>query len=451
MNLLTLNLWEQVCEGFASRHSTVLRDLWFKHTRPLSFSRGVFVLGVPNLFVREWLEKKYVHEIEELFQEITGSPVKILIKIDGYLYRLMNEMKTDPAGTKPSRLTPSEHDEQIPGPFVVRPENKIACSAFEKVLHDAPACTFSPLFFYGPPGTGKSHLVRQFLCQAKQTSFFSSIRMVDALAFASEFRKAARGGDRVRFRGEILRTDLLVLDEIHRLKGKIKTQLEFLSILKYLGERQRQVILVSRHHPRDIEYFDDSLASFCLSGMVISILGYSVGSIVEINAQKIRAEGLTAPPTLLETIARLKGLGIDEQMRLIRKVVGYAEERNEAPTAQFFRAHFPTYESEAAGIEDRVERIIELVVEATGVEREMITSASKVRKVVEARYLVIYLASTLLKISSRRITRWLGNISPSIVPYAKRRVEQRRRDEARFDNLILDLQSDIDGGQRHLF
>ena len=91
MNLLTQHIWNQVRDGFAERHGNGLRDLWFKHTRPLSFSRGLFVLGVPNLFVREWLEKKYVKDVEELFHEITGSPVKVIIKIDGYLYRLMTE------------------------------------------------------------------------------------------------------------------------------------------------------------------------------------------------------------------------------------------------------------------------------------------------------------------------------------------------------------------------
>ena len=450
MNLLSQHIWNQVRDGFAQRHGNALRDLWFKHTRPLNFSRGLFVLGVPNLFVREWLEKKYVKDIEELFQEITGSPVKVLIKIDGYMYRLMNEISQGAPKRTEGRGSQAGAPEEKSPPFVTRPENKIAGSAFDKVLRDAPASTFNPLFLYGPAGTGKTHLIRQFVGKAKRTSYFSAVDVIDALKFASGFNAAARVGNRVRFRGGVLRSDLLVIEEVHRLKGKIKTQLELLSILKYLVERQRQVVITSRHHPRDIDLFEDSLASFLLSGMMISILGYSFEGMVEILSKKISDKKASAPPTLVEAVARVKSIGIDKRVKLIERTVSLAELKGETATAAFFKEHFPDYD---AGIisEDRVDQIIDLVARRRGVERSQITSNSKVRKVVEARYLVIYLATTLLKTSSRRISRWLGNISPSIVPYARRRIDERRQKESEFSAVILDLQAEIEGGQRYLF
>ncbi len=451
MNLLTQHIWNQVRDGFAERHGNGLRDLWFKHTRPLSFSRGLFVLGVPNLFVREWLEKKYVKDVEELFHEITGSPVKVIIKIDGYLYRLMTEVENE---TRQNRAQREAQRAAVgtdrPGAFVVRPENKIAHSAFEKVLRDAPASTFNPLFVYGPASVGKTLLVDRFLDKAKRTSFFSEIKDIDALRFASEFNAAARVGNRIRFRGNVLRSDLMVFEEVHRLKGKIKTQLELLATLKYLVDRQRQVVITSRHHPRDIDLFEDSLASFLLSGMVISILGYSVDSIVEIHSDKLKLKKRKVPPTLVEAVARISSLNIGEQQELIDKVLALAARKNETPTASFFKEHFAEYDTGVAG-EDRIDQIIDLVARVKGVERSLIMSNSKVRKVVEARYLVIYLATTLLKTSSRRISRWLGNISPSVVPYAKRRVDERRHAEPEFTELVLELQSEIEGGQRYLF
>lgn len=451
MNLLTQHIWNQVRDGFAERHGNGLRDLWFKHTRPLSFSRGLFVLGVPNLFVREWLEKKYVKDVEELFHEITGSPVKVIIKIDGYLYRLMTEVDEEARQNRTRREAQADGiGPGRPGAFVVRPENKIAHSAFEKVLRDAPASTFNPLFVYGPSGVGKTLLVKRFLDKAKRTSFFSEVKEVDALRFASEFNAAARVGNRIRFRGGVLRSDLLVFEEVHRLKGKIKTQLELLSTLKYLVDRQRQVVISSRYHPRDIDLFEDSLASFLLSGMVISILGYSVESVVEIHSDRLKLKNQNVPPTLVEAVARISSLTIGEQQDLIDQVLSLAARKGETPTASFFKEHFAEYDTGAAG-EDRIDRIIDLVARVKAVDRTLIMSNSKVRKVVEARYLVIYLASTLLKTSSRRISRWLGNISPSVVPYAKRRVDERRSADPEFTELVLELQSEIEGGQRYLF
>lgn len=451
LNLLKLEIWGQVRDGFARRHGNAIRDLWFKHTRPLSFSRGLFVLGVPNLFIKEWLEKKYVAELEEIFKDLTGSPVRILVRIDGYTYRLMKEMGDEPSppvGAEPPEK-PAGVEPACPR-FVVRPECKIACSSFEKILRDAPGSTFNPLLLYGPAGVGKTHLIRHFVERAKSSAFFSEVKVIDALQFASEFSAAARAGDRVRFRGSILRGELLVVEEAHRLKNKLKTQLELLSILKYLVERQRQVVITSRHHPRDIDFFEDPLASFFLSGMVVSISGYSTGSQVEILTQKVTREVNTLQPTLVEAVARIGSLDLARKEELIWKVIATAESKDEAPTSAFFRKHFPEYESSVAG-EDRVDHIIDLVSRSRDVDRDLVASNCKVRKVVEARYLVIYLATTLLKISSRRISRWLGNISPSIVPYARKKVEKRRLEDPFFDSMILDLQSEIEGGQRYLF
>ena len=419
MNILKQQIWNQVLDGFAKRHGNGLLDLWFKHTRPLSFSKGLFVLGVPNLFVREWLEKKYIKDVEELFLEITGSPVKVTVKIDGYLFRFMNEMETEARQTRRKQEKAAARVETGDGRFTVRPECKVAASAFDKVVRDAPACTFNPLFFYGPAGIGKTHLVGQFLARAKRTGFYTEAQSIDALQFAREFNAAARVGNRVRFRGKVLRTDLLVLEEVHRLKGKIKTQLELLSILKYLVDRQRQVVITSRHHPRDIDLFEDSLASFMLSGMVVSILGYGAPSLVEILQQKAKEADMSVPPTLIEAVSQISALSIGEQMQLIKRVVSLASMKNEAPTAGFLREHFPEYETGEIG-EDRVDRIIDLVARYTGVDRDQIASSSKVRRVVEARYLVIYLASTLLKTSSRKLCRWLGNVAlGQQIPYPR--------------------------------
>ncbi len=454
LNLLKLKIWSQVRDGFARRHGNAIRDLWLKHTRPLSFSRGLFVLGVPNLFIKEWIEKKYVAELEEIFKELTGSPMRILVRTDGHTCTLLKETGDESRLRAEAGVALDSDDPVAAEPrysrFVVRPECKIACSAFDRILRDAPGSTFNPLLLYGPAKVGKTHLVRHFVEQARKSAFFSEVKVIDALRFASEFSRAARVGDRVRFRGSILRGDLLVVEEAHRLKNKLKTQLELLSILKYLVERQRQVVITSRHHPRDIDFFEDPLSSFFLSGMVVSISGYSVASQIEILSQKIAREVTSLQPTLVEAVARIGSIDLRRKQDLLRKVVAMAREKDEAPTSSFFRTYFPQYEVSVAG-EDRVERIITLVSRSREVDKDQIASNCKVRKVVEARYLVIYLATTLLKISSRRISRWLGNISPSVVPYARRKVEKRRQEDPLFDNMVLDLQSEIEGGQRYLF
>ncbi|MFH1998618.1 MAG: DnaA/Hda family protein [Planctomycetota bacterium] len=447
MNLLVQDIWDQVIEGFVQHHGQSLKDLWLKHTRPLSFSKGLFVLGVPNLFIQEWLEKKYLKDIEDLFVEITGCPIKIMLKIDGYLYRIMKEtqgvLRGPGKGENP--ITPLPEMTR----FVVRPENRLVYSAFERILREPPG-TFNPLYFYGPRGVGKTHLLDQFMEKVKENSSFPTWYKGDAETFAREFSHAARIGDRVRFRGAILRCDLLIIEDVHNLEGKLKIQLELLSMLKYLTERSRQVVVTSAYHPRDIQFMQNPLASFLLSGMVVSNPGYSLNSLVEILSNRCKDRGLNLPPSLIETVARSSSGGLKGFMELIERVVELAELKKEPPTPSFLKEHFPEYATISIG-EDSIDRIIELVSKKLEVDRDLIASNAKMRKIVLARHLVIYLASSLLQTPSRRICRWLGNISPSIVPYAKKKIDQRRRKDKEFNALVLDLQSVVEGGQKYLF
>ncbi|MHC4943649.1 MAG: DnaA ATPase domain-containing protein [Planctomycetota bacterium] len=445
MNLLVQDIWEQVVEGFVRLHGKALRDLWLQHTRPLSFTKGLFVLGVPNLFIREWLEKKYLDDLEKLFLDVTGCPVKIMLKIDGYLYRLMKEnqgaLKTEPVEQK--------IDDREAARFVVRPENRLVHSAFERILREPPG-TFNPLYFYGPNGVGKTHLVQQFLKKARRVNRFPAWHLVGAEKFAREFHHAARIGDRVRFRGAILHCDLLIIEDVQEMEGKLKIQMELLSILKYLTERSRQVVITSACHPRDIQFMQNSLASFLLSGMVVSVAGYGLNSAVEILSARCKEKGLQVPPPLVETVARSSNGGLHGFMELIEQVLKLADLKGDTPSPAFLKEHFPEYSSVGIG-EDAVDRIINLVSKKMRVERELVTSNVKIRKVVLARHLVIYLASSLLRTPSRRICRWLGNISPSIVPYARKKIDGRRRNDEGFNRLVLELQSEVEGGQKYLF
>lgn len=454
LNLLVQDIWNQVLDGFSRRHGDALRDLWLKHTRPMSFSKGLFVLGVPNLFIREWLERKYLGDLETLFTEVTGSPVKVMIRIDGYLYRLMRrvrpaaKVREDETGAGGGREGGSAAT-IARGTYVVRPENRFVYSLFERLLRD-PTGAFNPLYFYGPEGVGKTHLLERFFRRAMDGGRYTSCYKVGAVAFAREFGRAARVGDRVRFRGAILRCHLFALEDVQELEGKLRVQQEFLSILKYLVERNRQVVITGARHPREIRLFEGALASFLLSGMVVSIQGYGFNSMVEILSRRCMETGVDVPPTLVETIARGGRGSVGPLLRLLEEVTARAEKEGVTPTPAFLRRHFPSYASIGAG-EDSVDRIIELVSRRMGVDRGLVASNSKRRGAVTARHLVIYLATRHLNTPSRRICRWLGNISPSIVPYARRKIDARRSQDPAFNRLVLELQTEVEGGQKFLF
>ena len=76
---LGLEIWREVTEEFGRRRGRVPRDLWLRAAKPLSFRRGLFTLSVDDAAAKAAIEASYAGDLEGIFQDITGSPVRVRI------------------------------------------------------------------------------------------------------------------------------------------------------------------------------------------------------------------------------------------------------------------------------------------------------------------------------------------------------------------------------------
>src|SRR5262249_41018476 len=141
---------------------------------------------------------------------------------------------------------------------------------------------FNPIFIHGPTGCGKTALMRWYLETNAREKGSVPCFCTTGEEFTRRFTRGIRGGNAAAFRGDIVANEMLVLDQAHRLADRLATQAELLSILKYFLERQRQVILLSRHSPRDILHLDSNLRSYFLSGLVLGMTDLSAPSRVTV-------------------------------------------------------------------------------------------------------------------------------------------------------------------------
>ncbi|MFO0982127.1 MAG: DnaA/Hda family protein [Planctomycetota bacterium] len=416
-------------------------NLWFKSLRLLSFRRGVIALGVPNEMVRDYLERCYQDSLAELFQSLTGSPVSVQFRLDDYLHRAVAAASAPTAGG--AEAPPAEPPERG---FVVRPENRTCYAALKRSLLDA-APVFNPIFIHGPEGCGKTALVHWYLEALAKERGPVSRYIATADEFTQRFTRGIRAGSTESFRGDVLAREMLIIDEVHRLADRLATQRELLSILKYVLERQRQVILLSRHAPKDILHLDLNLRSHFLSGMVLGMAELSIPSrvfILEQHAALFRRRILTAVIELI--VGRVAG-GLKGEISPLRRVGALAALRDQDVTPAFIHESFPEL-GDRAPPDDVLQRIIDQVCGAMQVAREELLSGRKSRRTAIARHVAIYIAACVFGFSSRRIGRSLGTLSPSVVPYAKRRIETLRKEDAGLDQLIRKLRDEIGSGQR---
>lgn len=439
MNVLARDLWREVKTEFEVLRGATASQLWLRNARPLEFTRGIFKLGVPNDVVRQWLATRYTDDLQAIFLQLTGSDVRVRIEVDDALPR------TPPAAPD-SRSEPPAGDHV---PFLVRPENRIAHAAIQRLFRDPRSG--NPLFLYGPAGSGKTALVRHHLARLGDDEFAPrSTLSVTAEAFSESLVRSIHDRTVSAFRGRMLAADALILEEAHRLRGKTRTQREFLSILQYFVQRGRPVVLTSRHPPNAIFLLDEGLRSHFLSGILLRIADPGEASRTEIlGAVADRFARPVPKETIARIVARVPGT-LDRQVRFLEKIAAFAALEGEPATIEFVSQKFPELAGSGAREVD-MDGLVEVVAREFGTTPAEIASNKKQRHAVLGRHVVVYLATVVFNLRARRVVRHLGGLSPSTTAYARRKIELLRREDPVFDARVKRLLEELDAGQKLLF
>lgn len=429
MDGLGSDIWSEVVSAFRQRRGQRAHDLWLGRARPCSLRRGLLTLEVEDAGAKSVLDERYRGDLEELIQGITGSPVRVRTRVAG------QETPAGPPLVEPD--TPARCS--IHGNFVVTGSNRLAHAAVERVVSSGEG--FNPLFVHGPPGCGKTALAAHAL---QRLAGDEEPLVLSGEALAIDVGRAAREGTFGRLQKGWSGRKLIVLDEAHRLRNKDTTQSIVVSLIAPAVQRGARVLVFSRHAPDGIYALGDRLRSHFLSGFVVAmkepdtdareaVLAGVVDELKTTCAPEVPGEiARRCPGTLVDAVAVLRRAA--SGVRSGRLSVEDLGERLVAPTRS----------------ELLIGQLVDLVAKETGLEAERIRSREKSRPVALARHLCVYVASRSLGLSTRQICRSLHQSSPSIVAYARRKVELRRASDAVFDDLIHTIQSRIEGAQRDL-
>ena len=151
--------------------------------------------------------------------------------------------------------------------YVVSGCNQLAVRAADAVIAD-PGMRYNPLFVHGPSGVGKTHLLHAIGVGLQRGGMGRLVACVSAPAFVDELIVALQQGGveawRARYRG----VDALLIDDVHFVADKERTQEELFHIFNALAGSGRQIVLASDRPPRELEALADRLRTRFEGGLV---------------------------------------------------------------------------------------------------------------------------------------------------------------------------------------
>jgi chromosomal replication initiator protein len=207
--------------------------------------------------------------------------------------------------------------------FVIGASNRFAHAAAVAVA-EAPAKAYNPLFVYGESGLGKTHLLHAIGHYARNLFPNVKVRYVNSEEFTNDFINSIRDDKAANFQRRYRDVDVLLIDDIQFLQGKVQTQEEFFHTFNTLHNANKQVVITSDLPPKQLSGFEERMRSRFEWGLLTDVQPPDLETRIAILRKKAIQERMSAPDEVLEFIASKISTNIRELEGALIRVTAFA-------------------------------------------------------------------------------------------------------------------------------
>src|SRR3990172_4322525 len=321
-------------------------DTWLKDTQGLRFGDGMFVVGVPTEFVKEWLATRMRGLVAQTVGGILGQPVEISFEIlsrngsgngnghnNGHGMLTPDDLPLTNGSTAHTVISSPVLSQRL-NPrytfrsFVVADSNRMAAAAAIAAA-ERPGEDYNPLFIYSIPGLGKTHLLQAIALRGGQTG--RNALYVTSEQFTNDFVTSIAQSRADEFRRRYRSVQLLLMDDIQFLATKGRTQEEFFYTFNDLHSNGCQVVVASDRPPAAIQGLEGRLCSRFQWGLTADIQPPDEVTRLAIVSRKATARGVPLPEDVASLLADRVRDNVRDLEGSLNRVVAYARLTN-APT-----------------------------------------------------------------------------------------------------------------------
>lgn len=426
--------WELICEFCKSQITEVAYKTWFSRLKPVSmdFEQGMALIEAPNEFHKQTLLRCYSDLLSEAFQSIFGS------KIDFSLC-----VQDDHPEVKPKTEPVAESEELTFANFVVGPSNRFAHAACQAVAAQ-PAVLYNPLFIYGNPGLGKTHLLNAIAKEFNKNFSNRTILYTKGEDFTNDVIDGIARGTMPQVREKYRTVDLLLIDDIQFIAGKVSTQEEFFHTFDALREAKKQIVLTSDRPPKEIATLEERLKSRFESGLLADIQVPDFETRTAIVNRKAESLGFEIPDSVSEYIATKLKNNIRQLEGAVKKLRAFHLLEDKPINVATAQAAISDIINNSQPAPVTVDKIIEEVARTYGnVSPDDIRSQKRNSNISEARQISMYIVREITDLSMVDIGQTFGGRDHSTVVYATRQVEKKIEKDPHTKAIVNDIIKNI--------
>lgn len=418
---------------------------WFTPAEFKSFDGTKLRVKVPTEFFYEYWESHFLKIIHSGILKYYGDKVQLT-----YIYGEDDEQQAIPTSNRPEIPEPVSHHIEKEGandlfqtlkgryPQELNPdlnpnytfENFLegASNTFPRKIAEAIASkfqdAFNPFFLYGPSGVGKTHLANAIGIKMKEIAPQKRVLYVSAHLFYVQFTQAIQKNKFNDFMNFYQSIDTLIIDDIHEISGKAKTQEAFFNIFNHLQHNRRQLILTCDRPPVLLEGMQERLLTRFNWGIIAEIERPDTQLRLKFIEHRVMQNSLPFPQNVMNYIAGNVQGSIRELEGVINSIMAFSVTSDSDIDMDLAKKTI----ARTVHINDKpitADCILDKVSKHFKISNRDILSASRKCHIAQARHITMYLCQKYTNMSSSQIGLKIGKRDHSTVLHSCNITEKR--------------------------
>ena len=435
-------IWDILLLGISNNISTVSYDMWFKNLEPLTITYNKLIIVANLKSAKNTINKNYrniiLDEIKKLNTYVDDYLIITPDEIPIYQDKI-DEIKKEEASSTNLNMFDSNFTFEM---FVVGSSNQIAFAA-AKAVAKQPGTLHNPLFIYGGVGLGKTHIMHAIGNEIIKNNKKAKIIYCTTEQFVNDFIDSIRNSkdneQNRKFREKYRNVDVLMLDDIQYLTKKIGTQEALFHTFNDLYQFKKQIVISSDKHPRELTFLEERLQSRFSSGLTVDISLPDLETRIAILQKKAFYKNVNLPINVIYFIAEKFDKNIRELEGALQKVIFFCQLKGVQPDNIDIIKEALKDDIDVSSHILSLDSIVDATCSYFNIKKQEVIGKKKLKQIVQARQIAIYLINDLLGVPLATIGSYFGGRDHTTIIYARDKIEEL----AKTDNLVATQIKDI--------
>jgi len=462
-------VWSRCLEFIKDNITEQPFNTWFAPIVPVELEGNTLKIKVPSKFFCEWLEENYISLLKSAMTFTLGVNSRLVYIVDTPLTKEQLPSTNRPELAKQTLTLATEtKDPGLKNPFVipgireitVDPQlnlhqnfdnfvegasNRLARSVGMAVANKPGGTAFNPLFIFGGVGLGKTHLAHAIGVDIKEKYPKKKVLYVSAEKFTQQFISASTAKDKDKntlndFIHFYQLIDVLIVDDIQFLSGKVKTQDAFFHIFNHLHQNGKQVILTSDKAPVDLFDIEQRLLSRFKWGLSAELQTPDYETRYKILENKFYNDGAEIGEDIIAYLAENIRTNVRELEGVSNSLIAQAAFNRKEYSIELAQSIID--KSVKNNRNDlTIDHIQQIIADYFGLDIESLHSKTRKRNVVQARQLAMFFSKKYTKNSLSTIGSQIGQRDHATVLHACKTVENLIETDRAFKKYVSDLET----------